>query len=191
MRRSGLAQPEVVFLLAAGLALASAVVPAGYAIRARQRVALARSDVTALLQAGRRFYREYGVWPSSRTGEKGDRRFGSELPNAEVLNILCALDRAGNEAHAVNRKRIVFLETSPAQPGLSGVDGRGEFLDPWGTPYQVVLDTDLNNICEIPGSAYPRQIGQGMLAWSCGPDRRSDTSDDVLSWTPPPGRSVF
>ncbi len=98
------------------------------------------------------------------------------------MNVLRAVAGPGNPGYSVNSKRIAFIEVREAEPGWSGLDQQGNFLDPWGQPYQIVLDTDLDNSCDISGSIYGRRIGEGMAVWSCGPDRESDTVDDVLSW---------
>lgn len=136
----------------------------------------------ALTLAGRRFYTEYGIWPSRHVKESGDVRFGLDIPNGEVLNVLRSIAGPGNEDDSVNPNHVVFIEFPRARRGESGLDESGNFLDPWGTPYQVVLDTDLNTVCDIANSVHGTGIPWGMVVWSCGPDRLSDTSDDILSW---------
>jgi hypothetical protein len=95
------------------------------------------------------------------------------------MNLL----RAAEDPAGLNVHRMIFLEAPAFRPGRSGLDAEGRFLDPWGTPYQIVLDANLDNICDTPNSVYNNMIGEGIIAWSCGPDRVSDTSDDILSWT--------
>jgi hypothetical protein len=170
-------------ILAGVLAVILSVSASGVAVvRRRHRHAMARADLSALLEAGNHFYDEYGIWPTEHSGEYGDYRYGRRLPNAEVVNVLRATDGPGNHGHVINPKRIVFFEVEPYRQGWSGLDRHGDFLDPWGQPYQLVLDTDLDSSCDIEYSIYGKQVGKGMVVWSCGPDRLSDTADDIVSW---------
>jgi hypothetical protein len=183
--RRGATRPELVFFLACVLLVLSVVIPSRVAVVQRRHLALARSDIRLLVNAGEKFMREYGVWPTARTSDRGDVRFGRELPNREVIHALKAVDADGNEDHAVNPQRIDFL-TAPAYTAEgSGLNDAGEYLDPWGSPYQIVFDTDFNDVCDVQNSIYGRLIGEGIIIWSCGPDRKSDTLDDILSWKMP------
>ncbi len=161
---------------------AAIVFPALEADRRRQQQLAARADIRALLEAGNQFFEEYGVWPSEHSGQYGDFRYGRGDPNRYVMNPLLARDGAGNPGHAINRRRIVFLEAPAWRPGYSGITTAGDFLDPWGQPYQVVMDTDLDNLCDMRNSIYGLIPDCGMAVWSCGPDRVSDTADDLRSW---------
>jgi len=164
------------------LVVIALVLPGVWAWHRVRRMAMARADIRALMEACENFYGEYGIWPTPHNGEYGDVRYGRHFPNALVLNILLARDAQGNLGHSVNTRRIAFLDVAPYQQGWSGMDSSGEFIDPWGTPYQIVLDTDLDNICQIEYSVYGRREDAGVVVWSCSRDRMSDTPDDLLSW---------
>lgn len=170
------------FLAGALILVLSILIPGSLAIRHRQRLVMARGDIAALLASGARFSREYGGWPTRHSGSRADVRYGRQVSNAEVLNVLRSLDGAGNESFALNPQKMIFIEVEPYRPGWSGLDAGGAFLDPWGMPYEIVFDTDFDNVCAVPKSIYGRIPGQGMVVWSCGPDRISDTADDILSW---------
>lgn len=160
----------------------SIVVPVWLQHIGARRLAMARQDVRALVMASERFFVEYGAWPSPHMGTAGDVRYGREWSNELVVNALRAVDGPGNEGYRLNPNRIVFLDPPRYRRGRSGLDASGAFLDPWGTPYQVVLDTDLNNTTVLSHTIYPNQIGVGVVVWSFGPDRRPDTPKDILSW---------
>lgn len=181
-RSRRLSRAEVVFLLGLVLLILSIVLPSWFAIRHRHRLAMARSDLAAILEAGARFSREYGAWPTEHSGSRADVRYGRLVSNEEVLNVLRSVDGPGNRKFGENPQKMIFIEVEPYRPGWSGLDEAGAFLDPWGTPYEMVFDTDFDNVCVVPNSTYGRLIGQGMVVWSCGPDRLSDTPDDILSW---------
>ncbi len=177
-----LSKPEISLLAGLAVVILSVVLPAGWIVCRRQPDRMARADLRALAQAGRLFYAEYGVWFGSRGGRPGDVRFGQDTPNWEFMNVLRAVDGPGNSNHETNPHRIVFLEPGPYAAGRSGVDKNGEYLDPWGMPYQVVVDADASGACAIENSIHGTGVDLGIIAWSCGPDRRSDTPDDILSW---------
>ncbi|HPG00260.1 MAG TPA: hypothetical protein PLE77_09320 [Kiritimatiellia bacterium] len=175
-------RPELAFLVGAVLTVASIVLPLGWAVHLARVTAVVKQDMAALVEAGTRFYAEYGVWPGARMGDYGDCRYGARFPNREVVNVLRAVEGEGNAGNENNQQRIVFLDVTGAVRGRSGLNGEGDYVDPWGTPYQLVLDSDLNGVCDVVGSIYGVGIGGGMIVWSCGPDRRSETGDDILSW---------
>jgi len=155
---------------------------------ARQRTLrrlAAQADIAVLRQASLTFFSEYGRWPGARPAQGDDPRYGHQYPNQEFLHALRSVEGPGNLGYAQNPKRIVFLEVGIAGPGRSGLDAQGEFLDPWGQPYQIVPDADLDDVCRIPYSAYGPQEQQGIVIWSYGPDKRSDSGHDILSWKIP------
>lgn len=174
-----LAWSEWAIVLAGFLVLLSAVLPTWESIRRRQRLAMARHDVEALSRAILRYQREYGMWPGESVPGGTDLRFGTRRSNAELIRTLRA---EGPTISTLNPQRMVFIEVERYQKGWSGLDANGAFLDPWGTPYQVVLDTNYDNAAQVDNSVYGRVVGVGVLVWSCGPDRRSETKDDILSW---------
>jgi hypothetical protein len=145
----------------------------------------ARVGLFALIGAVRAYNAEYSAWPTLRSSSFTDTRFGLAVRNREVMNVLRAVAGAGNRRNNLNRNSIVFLDPPPCRPGHFGLDASGEFVDPWGMPYQLVLDTNLSGLCDAEESVYGRGLGAGVIAWSCGPDRRSDTPDDLLSWLAP------
>ncbi len=181
-RKDGLARPEWVFLLGLVLLALSIAWPGWVQWKRFDRLNLARSDLMALELACERFYTEYGHWPTAHTGERADVRYGQGLPNAEVINVLRGMDGPGNVGNRVNPNRRVFLDIPPAEDGLSGIDEQGEFRDPWGKPYQMLLDANLNNVISATNTIYNNFVGEGFVAWSSGPDGISDNGDDIRSW---------
>lgn len=180
--RQGLSRPETVLLLGLLVFVLSLVVPGWFMWVAHRRTAMARADLKAVTEAARTFYAEYGTWPTALSGGLEDVRYGRDTPNREVINALRAQDAPGNLAHRVNKRKISFLEVPDYRPGWSGLDADGNLVDPWGQPYQMLLDASLDGICISPTTVYGRREGEGIMLWSCGPDGLSDTRDDLLSW---------
>lgn len=182
-------KPECAILAGVALVAVSVLVPLGWSLHLARRAAIVRADMAALIEAGTRFYAEYGIWPATRQCDYGDCRFGGRFPNREVMNTLRSVAGEGNQDDGSNPHRIVFLDVPAAGRGRSGVNAEGDYVDPWGTPYQLVLDSDLNGVCDVIGTIYGVGIGGGIIAWSCGPDRVSETRDDILSWNRELGES--
>lgn len=94
----------------------------------------AQRDVRILRTAIRAFYTEYAAWPTG-----------------DVRQIVSAL--TGKNAH-----NIVFIE----EPD-SCLNQRGEYLDPWKTPYRIAT------------------AGTNIEVRSAGPDRKFGTADDITA----------
>lgn len=158
------------------------VVLAGTAMGSvRFRQERTRRAIRHLLNACAQYRMEYGHWPGTAQ-TKEDIRFGlTPHPNRQLLNILRARDERGNRGHTENPHRTVFIKVESWRPGRPGIDSWGDMLDPWGSPFQIVVDGNLNGVCEITRSVYGN-IEAGIVVWSYGPDRRADTMDDLVSW---------
>ena len=177
-----LSRSELALYAGVMLIVAALVVPGWLQWNRLNRLEMARLDIGDLISACRRFHAEYKRWPTGRTTDYGDTRFGLDIPNQQVMNVLRDVDGVGNPEHSVNTNRVVYFKAQPAGPGQSGLDKSGEFVDPWGKPYQIVLDTDQSGLCNIENSIYGDLIAGGVLSWSGGPDRKLETPDDILSW---------
>ena len=142
-------------------------------------------QLTAALQS---YYAEYGKWPDFT----GDGLFLDEARNGQLLNALRSLDVSANP------RRIPFIEvrtagqTDEAKPqyrrGLHPENG--SYLDLWGAPYRIALDTDDDGQIASP---YPDDppIAASVIVWSLGKDckqgapgnpRTAKGSDDIRSW---------
>lgn len=179
--RRGFSKSEFLVVLGAAAVLLSAVLAGLWRYDLYRRETQVQRDMRFIESACVRFFNEYYIWPTMYTGTGKDVRYGSSISNAEIVAALEGRAGGGNPEHRTNPNRINFLQT-----GLldyqSMLSRDGEWVDPWGTPYQVVFDTDLDGHCVVDDSLYGRQPDQEFLIWSCGPDRISDTFDDLLGW---------
>ena len=180
--QSALARAEWAIVIGLLFVVIGTSLPAWWSLKRYRAHSMVQSDMAVVIAATRDFHSEYGIWPSEHSGEYGDYRYGRGVANAQMFNVLRAIDGEGNRDHQVNPRRIEFIRISESDEGLSGIDAVGNFVDPWGQQYQIVLDTDMDDVCDIEYSIHERPIGEGILMWSCGFDSISDTSDDILSW---------
>jgi hypothetical protein len=163
--------------------ITATVLSVAAAARHHRVLRMVRSDFRVIEESCVLFLRAYQRWPVPKD-LLYDQRFGQpeETPASHLFNALRAIDGPGNRAHVINPERKVFLELRPAAPGRSGLRPDGDFLDPWGSPYQVILDVNGDNICEILETRFGSALSTRVAVWSYGPDRRSDTVDDRFSW---------
>lgn len=160
----------------------SVAVPVWWVTDVHRREQQAREDLQLLVTAAEAFFVDYGYWPTPHMGTENDMRYGEEPGNELVLNVLRAVDGPGNEGHRTNPNRIQYIKVSQGWRKRAGLDAAGAFRDPWGISYQIVLDTDMNNVCTMAQSIYPNQTEAGVVAWSYGSDREPGTAGDIVSW---------
>ena len=128
--------------------LMSLLFPAvGAAIDAAKK-AQAKNDVTQIATAITAYYTEYGKLPPN-----GASASTNETPFDATSNGIVGVLMGTNTSN--NPRQIVFLEVSDVskKKGKSGLDANGNFIDPWGNTYQVILDYDYNNTLAIPYGA--------------------------------------
>ena len=150
----------------------------------------AKNDLAQVVTAVNAFYTEYGQYPGS-AGGAADVTFGS---TGTANNTL--FDELRGTGGTVNTRQIVFITLpevkDPANPrsGIGTTTRQGEFFDPWGTPYSIIIDGNYDNQITNPygggANAGSAQLRQGVIAWSLGKNKTQDrdvkTGDDVLSW---------
>jgi prepilin-type N-terminal cleavage/methylation domain-containing protein len=203
---------ELLVVIAIIIILAGLLYPAYNAVQSQAKRTQAKNDLTQIITAVNAYYTEYGKYPLpiGTTGEFIYGPGGNSTPpsNAELFYTLRAV--AGgtmNAGNAANPRMIVFISPpnvkDPNNPrsgiainsttinGISVI--AGDFVDPWGTPYDVEIDGDYNN--NINPNPYgnntgagPSPLPQGGIAWSLGKDQTLGisgvytNSDDVISW---------
>ncbi len=125
--------------------------------------AQARTEVMGLEAALRKFYDDYNKFPPG-TGEP--RQEATE----SLARLLSGVNEAGN-----NPREKIYMEFKPSSIA------NGKFVDPWGKPYLVSTDTNLD------GANGTGQVRRRVLVWSSGPDglesgSSGEAKDNVASW---------
>lgn len=173
-RLSGFTLVELLVVIAIIAILAGLLLAVINSALTRADIARARSQIADIVNAIKNFYGEYNLWPVSDNGQ-ADRSLTGE-DQARVIAMLRATDTT------INGKKIVFLDV-PAD-ALSS-DATPQYLDPWGNPYVVTMDTDFDNNCELtsvgPGSPSDTLSGRQIAVWSWGP-KPGDTNQIIKSW---------
>jgi prepilin-type N-terminal cleavage/methylation domain-containing protein len=127
--------------------------------------AKAKGELTAIVAAAKAYKQEYGRWPGST--------FTSDTTyqDGQSMQLLAALS-GSNSLTVENPKSVRFLE---------GAQSNGTMLDPWGTQYLVLIDSDDSNSLNYQS----KTAAISVLAVSFGKDKKQDATpgsgDDVFS----------
>lgn len=131
------------------------------------------------------YYTDNGVLPlPPPTGPtKGDTLFITDTPAG-----LVPINALAGHLSAISPRGIRYLNPKEARgkrdgatyhPSRSWIIG---LHDPWGNPYQVVLDTDYDEIIVVPLKTPVLLKGKRAAVYSAGPDGILETNDDIKSW---------
>jgi prepilin-type N-terminal cleavage/methylation domain-containing protein len=208
---------ELLTVIAIIAILMGLLFPAIGIIKEQARKVQAKNDVTNIVAAVKQYYTEYGKYPAvsdpPSTGGTddlvGDPAVNPTGGNNNALfNTLRSIPQGLNTNYKFNPRRIVFFEGKSASdvnvPRGGFADKttdptmQGNFYDPWGKQYNVVIDSNYDNVITVDTqytdfatNAAPR-VGCG--AFSLGKDNKLGTnddhtykkgttaSDDVISW---------
>jgi prepilin-type N-terminal cleavage/methylation domain-containing protein len=176
--------------------------PVFQSIQNQAKKTQAKNDLTQIVTAVNAFYTEYGKYPVAGAADVRLGPGGTSTTDA-LFTTLRGLDPA------TNARQIVFIsppdvkDKAGPRSGIATQDTTvngvsvktGEFVDPWGTPYALMIDADYTSQIETnpytadtgAGSA---KIRQGVIVWSLGKDLKggtgsktsTDSNDDVISW---------
>ena len=216
---------EILTVIAIISILMSILMPVLAKIRDRARAASARNDVMQIVVAVSNYATEYGKTPPLESPSSGSgggaMRDGTDIvvgsptakariANNALFNTLRAIAEEPNVDHKLNPRRTIYFTTrsvsDPDHPRGGFLDRTGSrngglkgcFFDPWGTQYNVILDTNLDDVLDVTqvysdfvDSEKPRVPA---AAFSLGKDekigtdgdgqfrRGSEASDDIASW---------
>lgn len=172
---------EVLFICSMVMVVASLAVPALLEWRHLERTRYAYFELRVLMAAAIQFNREYRQWPVPGKNDS-DVRYGQQLPNASVFNILRGTEPSDSGQPLSNPQRIDFFQMTGSRANDFWRGKDGQLLDPWGRPYQLAFDSNYDGICSLEDSPFGLVAGEGVAVWSGGRDRRPDTEDDLRSW---------
>jgi hypothetical protein len=166
----------ITLLAAAGFLAGNAAIEKARTINATAAALSIQSSITS-------FHAEFGVWPAEGNT---DAQFITDK-NLELLQVLLGTDSPLTEK--LNPDAIQFLVLKEGKNNKGGIiyqaDGTTPqgIYDPWGAPYQIVIDLDFNDEIQVPSPTGTTTLtGQNVAVWSNGPDGKSGTKDDVRAW---------
>jgi len=197
---------ELLVVIAIIAVLIGLLFPAFRAVQDQAKRTQAKNDLTQIVNAVNAYYTDYGKYPLVAA----DTIYGpAGTANNVLFKALRGLDAAQNP------RQIVFISPpdvkDPTNPrsgiarnttNINGIPvAPGDFVDPWGTPYNVAIDGNYDNqIANAytdgsaggdPNATPAYALHIGVIAWSYGKDQAIGTkggsasftnSDDVISW---------
>jgi prepilin-type N-terminal cleavage/methylation domain-containing protein len=180
---------ELLTVIAIIAILAALLFPAVQGALKKAEIGQAQTDVGAIVSAVKAYYTEYGIWPvvNSQQGQADQNfRYGDNISNADLFNVLRSINFGPNSGHALNTRRIVFFDAkTTTKVSAYGVGPDGVNRDPWGNPYIVVMDLNYDGNADF-GAPYGIQYGNNVAVVSRGPDgllwSGTGKNDDILSF---------
>jgi prepilin-type N-terminal cleavage/methylation domain-containing protein len=206
-RSSAFTLIELLVVIAIIAILIGLLFPAFRAVQDQAKRTQAKNDLTQIVNAVNAYYTDYGKYPLVTA----DTIYGP----AGISNNLLFNELRATPSATQNLRQIVFINPpdvkNPANPRsgiatqatiINGISvAIGDFVDPWGTPYNVAIDGGYNNQLAnaytdgsaggSPSTTPPYALSIGVMAWSYGKDQAIGTrggsasftnSDDVISW---------
>jgi prepilin-type N-terminal cleavage/methylation domain-containing protein len=184
--------------------LASILTPALNSARRKAARTQAATEMSSIVSAIKAYFSEYGKMPTPDTNGFPDHTFGGKTIGASSTKYQSSIMRIlTGEDSTNNYKNIVFLEIP--DKSREGYDRDANpytadeffYLDPWGNPYVIVMDTDYDseiggfqNFFNEPvrseiwnsspnGNGTFRGVGIGVMSF--GPDPYEENSF-MVSW---------
>ena len=167
--------------------LAGMVLGALGSARSAAKRAQAADEINSISLALKRYYGEYGTWPSDATGAvpASNPLSAAELQSLYLIlvgtNINMSTAAAGG-----NVRKINFLESLKSSR-IKTIGGYVNLVDPWGTAYQVRLDDAGDQ--QIPMFGGVTNVYAEYGIWSKGQDlidnpapTENSNKDNVTSW---------
>lgn len=214
-RRNAFTLIELLVVISIVIVLIGLAFPAFQAVQNAAKKTQAKNDLLQIVTAVNAFYTEYGKYPIDPSLAAGDVYYGPG-PVPAGITVTATSDklfdvltnRATNPTNAtvlstLNPRGIIFIspadvKTPSAPKGGIGISGTGaptplgQFYDPWGKAYSVVIDATYDKQVANPYSqnAGAAPLSLGVISWSLGRDgltsstnKSSGTAaDDVISW---------
>lgn len=169
---------ELLVVIAIIMILAGILTPVVENAFKRGKITRARSEMSSIVTAIKAYANEYTIMPVASDNGYGDHVYvgtwGYDMSSSSnpkkanyVYNILRGLNTTNNP------KKMVFLEIPEASlKGTCTLQGHehtytadeGYFLDPWGNPYLLIMDTDFDD--QIGGLEEPGTDGKPLLVYS-------------------------
>jgi prepilin-type N-terminal cleavage/methylation domain-containing protein len=197
--------------------LAAILLPVIARVKQKAMEKKAAAEIAGLVQAIKQYENIYSRWPVTKdvmaAAGTNDVTYGGLVfapagigypTNSDIVTILMDLDQGVNAGHVKNPQRHVLLTPNVVtDSSRGGVGPDGVYRDPWGTPYIISIDLNLDQKCrdafyrykavsqsvqqsgrvglnglmsatDPNGNSDDFEFSGSVMVWSLGPDRKAD-----------------
>lgn len=119
--------------------------------------------------------------PATAYGNNDSLITDADSVSKDILMVLMNINSGSNTGYALNPKKIVFLETD-----IPSDDG--EYLDPWGTQYRILLDKNLDGSIAYLTNANAKHRKKAVVVsagkdrtWGSGTAKDNSNKDNVAN----------
>ena len=157
--------------------LMAMMIPAAGMILKRAKVAQAKSDAGVVASVMLKYFSEYNRVPGFYVDET--KAGNPHLTDKNWVEVMSPTP--GGIPNKDNVKRVIFFEGGGGSLGDEKSEFPGAFIDSWGKLYEYQVDEDRDGNIDHPNGG--NAIRARSIAWSGGPDGKTDTwEDNVTSW---------
>ena len=157
--------------------LMAMMIPAAGMILKRAKVAQAKSDAGVVASVMLKYFAEYNRVPGFYVDET--KAGNPHLTDKNWVEVMSPTP--GGIPNKDNVKRVIFFEGGGGSLGDEKSEFPGAFIDSWGKLYEYQVDEDRDGNIDHPNGG--NAIRARSIAWSGGPDGKTDTwEDNVTSW---------
>jgi prepilin-type N-terminal cleavage/methylation domain-containing protein len=183
---SGFTLIELLVVISIIIVLAAMAFGAANMAMMKAKKTEARTIENSIDLAIQAYYSEYSKLPNA--GSNTDTIDTTSEEGKKLITIL--LGKEDNSSSMENPRQIAFLTVKEGKAKKGGIvydktGGAGTLqgiFDPWGNPYQIVLDTDYDDEIKDPIKSGQIVRNKKCIIYTLGADKKPNTNDDVKTW---------
>ena len=170
---------ELLMAIAIIVILAAIAIPVTTSAIKKAETAKAQAEMTTLVNALKSYETTYGILPLKCFTEGTDDKTLKDDDAYEKLIRILQGENLEISSKKMNARKIAFLEVQG--------NTEGEFTDPWGNNYAILIDTTGDGKIKVADADWPHGLDKpsngilhkDIVIWSKGADGASDaTADD-------------
>ena len=166
---------EMLVVVAIIALLAAILVPTLGGAQKTARKRKAELECNNIKTAVEQFYSDFRYMPWGKPNDDKNRVGADQwAENAGDQKNVMAFLQGDNKLHKA------YLEISSRDNGSSSSSSttEGVFYDPWGNPYRIGMDRNMDEQVQWNGKTYKARV----LVYSLGPDGKDNTKDDIRTF---------
>ena len=210
--RNSFTLTELLVVIAIIAILAGLLIPAVMLGQQKGRETQAKADMNTIILALKGVENTYqqmvkagvGYMPSAKDGcvtlegntaNDAYYKFMAELVDPSNSEIFTSTSSSSTSSLNINKRKIKFLDPQKGYDPTEDLATNKPYLwlDPWGKPYVIIINTDFTDKIEMPYDS-DKSIAGKVAIYSWGPNGTddkgrnaadgtgSDNQDDIVSW---------